>query len=117
MAQVPMLTDGDFEIAFAADPGLLKKLGDSDTETRRKAALEAGNRAVEASVTRTALTGDKWCYRLAIIALGAVVALAVMGAIALAIIGHSVPEILIALGSAAVGALAGLVSPNIGAAK
>jgi len=44
-------------------------------------------------------------------ALGAIGILAVGGAIALAILGKPVPESVVALGSASVGALAGLLAP------
>jgi hypothetical protein len=45
-------------------------------------------------------------------ALGLVVLLAILGAILLAVNGKTIPEVLTALGSAAGGALAGLLAPS-----
>lgn len=59
------------------------------------------------------LQTDKWIYRGVVFFLGMTIWTAVIGAIYLS--GHSkvgIPEILTALGSAAVGALAGLLAPS-----
>lgn len=45
-------------------------------------------------------------------ALGLVVVAGVIGGIALAVIGRPVPEVVVAIASAAVGALAGLLAPS-----
>lgn len=58
------------------------------------------------------LQSDKWVYRIVVLALGIAVCSAVGGAIVLAAMGREAPEILVALGSAAVGALAGLLAPS-----
>jgi hypothetical protein len=58
------------------------------------------------------LQTDVWIYRVVVISLGAAVVLAVLGAIGLAMAGKESPELLTALGSAAVGALAGLLAPS-----
>jgi hypothetical protein len=59
------------------------------------------------------LSTDKWIYRIVVSALGLVVLIAVCGSIYLAINQVSnTPEILVAIGSAAVGALAGLLAPS-----
>jgi hypothetical protein len=57
------------------------------------------------------LRSDVWVYRIVVGALAGVAVSAVLGAIALAFIAVEAPEILIALGSAAIGALAGLLAP------
>jgi len=44
--------------------------------------------------------------------LGVAVIASVIGAIMLALAGQSTPEVLVALGSAAVGAMAGLLAPS-----
>jgi len=59
-----------------------------------------------------AYKSDVWVYRGVVAALGVAVVLAAAGAILLAALGSDVPELLIALGSAAVGALAGLLAPS-----
>lgn len=51
-------------------------------------------------------------YMAGVIFLGTVACLSIGGAIALAILGKGIPDILVALGSASVGALAGLLAPS-----
>jgi hypothetical protein len=59
------------------------------------------------------LQSDAWIYRLVVLALGLALLLALLGAIALAFrSGGETPQILTAIGSAAVGALAGLLAPS-----
>lgn len=53
-------------------------------------------------------------YMTGVIFLGIVACLSIGGAIALAILGKQIPESLVALGSASVGALAGLLAPSTG---
>ena len=65
-----------------------------------------------ASVAAPAIP-DTWIYRIVVISLGLVVLVSAVGAIVLEFNGRSgTPEILVALGSAAVGALAGLLAPS-----
>jgi hypothetical protein len=56
---------------------------------------------------------DAWIYRLVVISLGAVAFATVAGAIAISIAtgGKGLPDGIIAIASAAVGALAGLLAP------
>jgi hypothetical protein len=60
--------------------------------------------------------GDVWVYRIVVIVLGITVLLTVTGGLGLAFTGspnnYKMPPELIALGSAAVGALAGLLAPS-----
>ncbi len=58
------------------------------------------------------LRSDVWIYRIVVTALGLVVLTTVTGAIILAMSDRNAPEILVAIGSAAVGALAGLLAPS-----
>lgn len=59
---------------------------------------------------------DLWIYRIVIMVLGLTVLLTVAGGLGLAFLGspnnYKIPPELIALGSAAVGALAGLLAPS-----
>lgn len=55
---------------------------------------------------------DIWIYRLVVIVLGLTVIVSVIGTIALTLTGLSTPELLVALGSAAIGGLAGLLAPS-----
>ncbi len=66
-------------------------------------------------ITESALQTDKWIYRIVVSALGITVLLVASGGIYLAAKPNtSIPEILVAIGSAAVGALAGLLTPTPG---
>jgi len=63
---------------------------------------------------RTVLEEDVWIYRIVVIALGIAVLGALGGAIAIELVTRAkdtIPDILVALGSGAVGALAGLITP------
>lgn len=65
----------------------------------------------------TPLGTDKWIYRAVVVFLGTALILTVGGGIALAIIAQgdskiALPEALVAIGSASVGALAGLLAPS-----
>ncbi len=65
-----------------------------------------------AKIAESPLKTDKWIYRIVVSALGLAVLLTVSGGIYLAAKPDTaIPEILIAIGSAAVGALAGLLTP------
>jgi hypothetical protein len=60
-----------------------------------------------------ALQSDPWVYRMVVSFLGLAVIVSVVGAIVLVYAGEkSTPDILTAIGSAAVGALAGLLAPT-----
>jgi hypothetical protein len=58
------------------------------------------------------LDSDVWIYRLVVGALALAVLITVVGAILLAMQGRAVPDVLLAIGSGAVGALAGLLAPS-----
>jgi hypothetical protein len=65
------------------------------------------------------LDSDPWIYRIVVLALGSTVLIVVAGAVALAAAytgtgDVKIPEVLTAIGSAAVGALAGLLAPSPG---
>jgi hypothetical protein len=55
---------------------------------------------------------DVWLYHMIIAALGLTVVVGVVGAILLAITSQSTPELLAALGSTAIGGLAGFLVPT-----
>jgi len=55
-------------------------------------------------------------YMMGVIFLGVVACLSMGGAIARGILGEGIPDILVGLGSASVGALAGLLAPSTGKA-
>ncbi|MCI0550085.1 MAG: hypothetical protein L0287_03950 [Anaerolineae bacterium] len=55
---------------------------------------------------------DILLYRMVVAVLGLTVVVSVVGAIILAMTGRSTPEVIVALGSAAIGGLAGLLAPS-----
>jgi len=55
---------------------------------------------------------DKWLYRMVVIVLGLTIVATIVSAIALAMTGQSAPEVIVALGSVAIGGLAGLLAPS-----
>ncbi len=88
----------ELAIKVAGDPELARRISEKPAETL--AGLAAP------------LQSDVWIYRIVVIALGLTVVLAVIGGILLTSMTKDVPELLVALGSAAVGALAGLLAPS-----
>lgn len=63
------------------------------------------------------LESDVWIYRIVVSSLSAVVFTTVLGAIYITRTQGSVPDVLTALGSASVGALAGLLAPSPGKSR
>ena len=59
----------------------------------------------------TRMKRDHWIYRAVVIVLGFTVVTSLVGTIVLVMTDHSTPEIIVALGSAAIGGLAGLLAP------
>ena len=60
----------------------------------------------------TPLQTDVWIYRIVVGVLGIIALIAIIGAIQLANTPNGVPDAVLALGGAAVGALAGLLAPS-----
>jgi hypothetical protein len=75
--------------------------------------LELARREPEAAIKQLRLSPkeDVLLYRITVMVLGAVVLVAASGAVWLGLLGQEIPELLVALGSAAIGALAGLLAP------
>lgn len=74
--------------------------------------------AIEKTINdaKNPLSFDVWIYRAVVIILGIAVLCTVIGGIALTFAGHgdpkmTIPEAIVAIGSAAVGALAGILAP------
>jgi hypothetical protein len=65
----------------------------------------------EAQASKPPLDTDPWIYRMVVFFLGTVVLLTVFGGVLSGLKGAELPAGLIAIGSAAVGALAGLLAP------
>ena len=55
---------------------------------------------------------DPWVWRCVVGSLGIVAILAVLGAIVLAGLGRDVPQVLVAVASAAIGGLTGFMAPS-----
>lgn len=88
-------------------PGLAEKLKDVPQET-----LEALSERVNEQIPRV-LEQDRVIYRIVVFSLGATVMSVVVGVIAMSVLSPqaTVPDVLTALGSAAIGALAGILAP------
>lgn len=98
------------------DPLLVDRL-----KTDPVAALEAAGDAVKRENPPVRAPEDKFTYRLAVVALSVVVLLVIFGVGAKWILTtgteFKVPEVLVAMGSTALGALAGLLMPGGGATR
>jgi hypothetical protein len=83
-------SDSDFKTLIMADP------------------VKALSEEAQRSVRET----DKLIYRIVVISLGLVMVGALVGAVALTLLGKPIPELLATLGGAAIGAVAGLLAPS-----
>jgi hypothetical protein len=73
--------------------------------------------AIDTFQQKSPLETDKWIYRIVVLALGSTILAIIIGVIVLVGTGDiqgdiGVPTILTAIGSAAIGALAGLLAPS-----
>ncbi len=91
---------------FKSDSSLMAKLKGDDPG----AVLEDVARKAEQQMA--AWRGDKNLFRVAVGALAALALIAAIGSIVLVAVGKTTPEVLVSLGSAAVGALVGLFAPS-----
>jgi hypothetical protein len=99
MSQQRIQSVSDLAVRVANDPELAERI-------KADPAATIANLAVP-------LQTDVWIYRIVVGALSSVILLAVIGAIALAFKDKGdTPQLLTALGSAAIGALAGLLAPS-----
>ena len=55
---------------------------------------------------------DQWLYRMVVIVLGLTMVATIVSTVALAMTGQTRPEVIVALGSVAVGGLAGVLAPS-----
>ena len=60
----------------------------------------------------TRMKRDHWIYRAVVIVLGFTGVMSLVGTIVLVMTDHSTPEIIVAVGFAAIGGLAGLLAPS-----
>jgi hypothetical protein len=90
----------ELALKVSTDPELAKAISESPVETISSLAAP--------------LQTDVWIYRIVVSALGLVIILAIVGGIVLGALGKGTPELLTAIGSASVGALAGLLAPQPG---
>jgi hypothetical protein len=85
--------------AAVADPEFRKTLEDDPVTTMQ-------------TLAAMPLQSDVWIYRVVVVALALVAMTAIAGGIGLAVYGKTTPEGVIALGSTALGAIAGLLAPS-----
>lgn len=89
----------ELAVKVAQDPNLASTIKDNPAQAIAELAAPLRN--------------DPWIYRIVVGALAAVAVLAVIAAIWLTLAGaDKIPDVVIALGSAAVGALGGLLAPS-----
>jgi hypothetical protein len=106
MSAEPIRSADLMKYKLLEDPELLQEL-----QLNPKAVLDSLSKDVTRSIPSPAYISDQWTYRIVVISLGLIVVLSLIGAIYLSAVGKSIPDILTALGAAAVGALAGIFSP------
>ena len=78
---------------------------------------EDARKTIAFAIQATALASDIWIYRAVVTILGLAVLGTVFGGLYITVIGHGdvnmkLPDAIVAVGSAAVGALAGLLAPS-----
>ena len=85
---------------------------------RMQSAKAVATRAVKENVVSTVrgmsapLDSDVWIYRMVVATVGLVLLTGIIGVVALSMNGKSSPEVLVALVSAALGGLTGLLAPS-----
>ena len=105
MAQNPVSPAQQVVKVFKDNAALLAKLKSSPDPIH--VIQEAADAADQATWTK-----DRWLYRVAVSVLGLLALITAIGAIVLVSLSKETPEVLVALGSAAVGALVGLFAPS-----
>jgi|SRR5215203_2662475 len=99
MAETPQTQSvSDLAVKVAQDPALQER-------------IKADPAGAIASLAEP-LRSDVWIYRMVVGALALCVLITIIGVIILAVYKATIPDVLTALGSAAVGALAGLLAPS-----
>ncbi len=86
-----------------------------ETDSTLEAKLKSDPKGTIAAIAAPLQT-DVWIYRIVVSALSATVMIAILGAIVITLTPgpapRTIPDVLVALGSASVGALAGLLAPS-----
>ncbi len=91
----------DLAAAVAKDPALQREVKDDPVSALSRLAAPA-------------FQSDKWVYRMVVLSLGLTMLSVVGTSFALFLRGHRIPDVLVAIGTAAVGAIAGLLAPSPG---
>lgn len=99
------------ETLLTADNNKLFDRIAAETDPIKKTGLIV--KAAEDAKTSSAQVPDTHVYRVIVWALGLVALLALIGAFVLALRTTAIPEVIVALGSAAIGALAGVLVPQV----
>ena len=89
---------GELAIRVAREPELAKRVAADPAKTLFELAGP--------------LQTDVWIYRIVVGALAVALIVSGVGAIILSLLAKTIPDVLVALGSAAIGALAGLLAPS-----
>lgn len=96
-----------FAARLEVDPELVAEMRTNPAEVLRKEAIKVAR-------IEDALTSDKWVYRIVVLTLGGSLLSTTIGAIVLAARDPNadLPQILVAIVSGCIGALAGLLAPS-----
>ena len=110
MSDIPR--SADFLVALLLQPGVLDQVNAKPAETLRELAATVTKNLLP-PVTKT----DHVIYRIIVSALGIVAVAAIIGAIVLSAIAPAgtvvqIPDVLTALGAAAIGGMTGLLAPS-----
>jgi hypothetical protein len=102
---------------MAKDTNILEFLDTVKETSNLPTPLKEQAEALHAEITkRSVLETDLWIYRAVVVILGTAVVATIFGGLALAFYGNAtnykLPAEIVAIGSAAVGALAGLLAPS-----
>ena len=100
----PVITFNDFKKELVSSPALQNQFKEDPVA------------AIEQFQHQSPLSTDKWIYRIIVLSLGVTILSIIIGVIVLVgagkIVGdNGVPTVLTAIGSAAIGAMAGLLAP------
>src|SRR5262245_20638799 len=98
MSQYKFASVSELVHAVHRDPAFRTKLEQAPLQTLEQVA--------------SALTNDRWVYRIVVIGLALTLLTTVGGSITLTLVEHDIPDVLVALGSGALGSLAGLLAPS-----
>ncbi len=92
---------------FLEDPKLLERLKIDPIKVLKEIAPKA-----EKAVDKPGYWSDRWFYYIVVSVLGIIAIVAAVSSVVLVLGDRTTPEVLVAMGAAAIGALAGIFAPS-----